>query len=109
MIFGVPEDGGSTYINEETQRFFKTWGVKHRKSSAYFPHSNARVETMKRFLRDNTGFNGTLNTDKFARALMQYRKTLLQEVGLSPAQILFGRQLLQERVLSERSGGSQES
>ena len=100
-IFGVPEecasDGGSTYISEETQKFFKTWGVKHRKSSAYFPHSNTRAEigvkSMKRLLRDNTGPKGTLNTDKFARAVMQYRNTPLQGVGLSPAQILFGREL----------------
>ena len=34
-----------------------------------------------------------MDVDKFARALLQYRNTPLQGVGLSPAQILFGREI----------------
>ena len=101
LIFGVPEecasDGGSTYVSGATEEFFKAWGVKPRVSSRAFPHSNARAElgvkTCKRLIRENTGPKGTLDTDKFGRALLQYRNTPLQGVGLSPAQILFGREL----------------
>ena len=61
--FGVPEelasDGGSTYTSNRTQEFMRTWGVKHRLSSAYTPHGNLRTEvgvkSMKRLLQGNLG------------------------------------------------------
>lgn len=99
--FGVPvemaSDGGPQYMSSATQQFLKAWGVRHRVSSVAFPHSNNRAElgvkTAKRLIRDNTGGRGELNNDRFARALAQYRNTPDQDVGLSPAQILFGRHL----------------
>jgi hypothetical protein len=84
-------------MSETTQQFLKTWGIRHRVSSVAFPHSNCRAElavkTAKRLIRDNVGPQGSLDTDKFARALMQYRNTPLQGINLSPAQILLGRSI----------------
>ena len=48
---------------------------------------------MKRLLADNTCPRGTLNTDKFATALLMYRNTPIRDLGLSPAQVLFARRL----------------
>ena len=101
MIFGVPEelssDGQSTYTSQVTRDFLKAWGVKHRLSSSYFPHSNTRAElgvkAMKRLVRGNTGSNGELDNNTFGRALLMYRNTPMQEVGLSPGQIVLGREL----------------
>ena len=66
-------------MSESTQQFLKTWGIRHRVSSVAFPHSNCRAEvavkTAKRLIRDNAGPQGSLDTDRFARALMQYRNT----------------------------------
>ena len=39
------------------------------------------------------GIKGSLNTDKFMRAVMQYRNTPIPDLRLSPAQIVFGRQI----------------
>ena len=47
----------------------------------------------KRILLDNVGPRGDLNNDKVARALLQHRNTPLQDIGLSPAQLLYGRTL----------------
>ena len=51
------------------------------------------MKTAKRLLRENLAPNGDLNIDSAARALLQYRNTQLQEIGLSPAQLLYSRRL----------------
>ena len=51
------------------------------------------VKSGKRLLRDNVGPSGELGTDKFLRAMMQYRNTPNSETRLSPAQVVFGRQI----------------
>ena len=80
-------------MSEAVQNCF----FKHKLSSAYFPHSNSRAElavkTGKRLLRDNISVHGSLNTDRVMRALMQYRNTPLPDLRLSPAQIIYNRQL----------------
>merc|ERR1712030_130420 len=85
--FNIPEeiatDGGPQLTSDVFQKGLKTWGVRHRLSAAYNPHSNCRAElpvkTGKRLLRDNVGPGGTLNTDRFMRAVMQFRNTPMQD------------------------------
>ena len=71
-------------------------GCTHRVSSARYPQSNGRAElsikTAKRLIYDNTK-HGSLDTDSFVRALLQHRNTPLQEIGHSPAELLYGRPL----------------
>ena len=66
-------------------------------SSAYFPHSNSRAEigvkTIKRLIMDNTGPCGTLDVDKFQRAILNYRNTPDRDTGLSPSMCVFGRSI----------------
>ena len=93
----VTSDGGPQFTSKITQSFFKDWGVTHRVSSTYFPHSNQHAEqgvkSAKRMLRDNICTDGSLNTDKFLRALLLHRNTPDRDTGLSPAQIIFGRSI----------------
>ena len=99
--FGVPKelssDGGPEFSADITREFFKSWGVSHRTSSAYHPQSNGRAEvsvkSAKRLLRANVGPMGTLDTDKFLRAMLQLRNTPDPDCGVSPAEIVFGRTL----------------
>ena len=98
---GVPlqisSDDGPEFVSNATQTFFRRWGVKHRLSSAYNPQSNGRAEvavkSAKRLLRFNTGPSGSLDTDRFLRAMLQLRNTLDRDCELSPAQIVIGRPL----------------
>ena len=97
--FGIAEqvtsDNGSQYTSHKTQKFFNDWSISHRTSSSYFPHSNQRAEqgvkSAKRMIRDNIAPDGSLNTDRFLRALLLHRNTPDRDTGLSPAQVIFGR------------------
>ena len=98
-VFGVAEelctDGASVYTSQEMQQFCEQWGVRQRISSAYNASSNKRAEigvkSAKRLIRENTANNGSLETDKFARALLSHRNTPDPESQVSPAQIVYGR------------------
>ena len=97
--FGVPEelssDGGPEFSAAATADFLRQWGVRHRVSSAYFPQSNGRAEvavkTAKRLLASSTDPTGSLDNDRFLRAMLQLRNTPDPDCQISPAQIVFGR------------------
>ena len=98
-IYGAPQeqtsDAGPPFQSHEYQQFLKDWGIKQRLSSAYYPQSNGRAElavkTAKRILLDNTNSAGQLQNDQTACAFMMHRNTPIQDVGISPAMMLFGR------------------
>ena len=99
--FGVPDelasDGGPEFVASHTKNFLQLWGIRHRISSVAFPQSNGRAEvavkSAKRLLLSNTGPTGSLDHDRFLRAMLQLRNTPDRDCNLSPAQIIFGRPL----------------
>ena len=101
IAYGAAEefcsDGGPQFSSTSFDDFLKFWGVHHRKSSVSYPQSNGRAElgvkSMKRLIEENSAPDGSLNTNKFAAAMLQYRNTPIPDLELSPAQLLLHRQL----------------
>ena len=99
--FGIPEtltsDGGPQYTAAETKEFLRRLGVRHKISSVGFPHSNQKAErsvgAAKRLLRDSVRPSGDIDTVSLVRGLLQLCNTPDQDRGLSPAQLLLGRNL----------------
>jgi len=93
----LSSDQGPEFMADKTQDFLLRWGIKHRVSAAYNPQSNGRAElavkSTKQLLERNIGPDGKLDTDNFLRALLIKRNTPDAECKLSPAQIIFGRNL----------------
>ena len=100
-IFGVMDeiatDGATVYMSAEVQEFLDKFGVCHRVSSAYNPHSNQRAEgavkAAKRLIRDNVGRGGTLDTDRFLAAMLMHRNTPEADTGMSSSEVVFGRKI----------------
>ena len=86
-------DGSPVYVAFSTQQFFEIWGVRHRLTSAYHPHSNLRAETavktVKTLIANNISPSGSLDTNAFLAAMLNYRNTPDRDTRMSPAQILF--------------------
>ena len=95
---GVPvllrTDGGPQFTSGTVRRFLQQWGVRHEISSPGYPRSNGHAESavksVKRLVLTTAA--GGLDSDKFARALLELRNTPRAD-GRSPAQILFGHPL----------------
>ena len=99
--FGVPEqlssDGGPPFESSDFKTFLASWNITHRLSSAYFAQSNGRAEsavkTMKRILTSNITQSGSLDTRSVTKALFLHRNTPAPDMGVSPAELLFGRNI----------------
>ena len=99
--FGIPEtltsDGGPEYKSEKTGEFLRKLGIKHRMTSVGFPHANQKAErsvgAAKRLLRDVIKPSGEIDSVALIKGLLQLRNTPDQDTGLSPAQMLLGREL----------------
>ena len=97
VMSDIASDGGSEYTSNEFREMCKVYGIYQRISSVSFPHSNQKAEgcvkLCKRIIRDNIGPSGNLNTDAFLATLLNFRNTPDRDTHLSPAQVIFGRQI----------------
>ena len=77
--------------------FLTRYGISHRVSSSYYARANkcaeVAVKSGKRLILDNISPNGSLNTDRVARALLIHHNQTDPVSGLSPAEVIFGRHL----------------
>ena len=90
--FGIPEivvsDNGPQYSSQEFADFSKSYRFGHTTSSPHYPQSNGQAErtvkTVKKLLKDS---------NDPCLSLLSYRATPLPWCGISPAELLMGRQI----------------
>ncbi len=89
---GIPRllvtDNGPCYSSREFRQFVKDWEFEHVTSSPKYPRSNGMAEryvgTVKSLLKKAT--------DPYL-SMLEFRTTPIDDLGLSPAQLLMGRRL----------------
>ena len=92
--YGIPEiivsDKGPEFSGREFAEFAKQYGFKHVTLSPRYPQCNGfaerAVQTAENILK-----KAKLEGKDFQLGLLAYRNTPIEEIGLSPAQMLMGR------------------
>lgn len=95
---GLPEtvvsDNGPAFTSEEFGKFMKVNGISHVRTSPYHPASNGLaervVQTFKTALKRMSG--GSIES-KVSKFLFRYRVTPHSTTGVTPAELMFNRQL----------------
>jgi len=96
--FGIPDtivtDNGTCFTSSEFEDFALQNGIKHWKSAPYHPSSNGLAEKAVQIVKQGLKKmkEGTV-TERLARLLFSYRITPHTTTGVSPAQLLMGRDL----------------
>ena len=95
MQFGIPEevstDGGPEFTSGEMAELLQDFGIRHRVSSVYHPHSNLRAELgVKRLLRENVDSDNGINNSCMTATLLTFKNTQDHDTRMSPAEYVFG-------------------
>ena len=95
--FGIPEsivtDNGTCFTSTEFESFLQRNGIKHHKSAPYHPASNGLAERAVQIVKKGLKKirKGSVN-ERLAQILMSYRLTPQSTTGVSPAELLLGKQ-----------------
>ena len=99
--FGLPQvitsDRGSQFTSEVWNQLLRTWGIKHALTTAYHPEANGMVERLHRRLKE--ALMALCEEDRnlwfwrLPMALLTLRTTIKQDLGASPADLVFGEGL----------------
>ena len=109
--FSVPvkifSDGGPQYLSEKFKNYCFRWGIQHITSSPHFPRSNGvaenAVKQMKKIIRGTfVHSQNRVNNEDFSAGIMLFRNTPCYPLQISPAEILFGRQIRDTLPISRR-------
>ena len=91
----ITTDGGPQMMSGVFQKWMKELDIAHRPSNMCLHHDRAdtAIRSSKKILKDCVSRAGSIDNDKFMKAILQNRNTPHQDCKRSPAQMVFGRTL----------------
>ena len=97
-VHGLPEvivsDNGSPFTSSEFHEFTQKNGIRHVRTSPYHPASNGQAERAVQVLKEALKKSSSNSMEvQLARFLFKYRITPHTTTGVSPSEMLMGRQL----------------
>ena len=95
---GLPEvivsDNGTAFTSTEFQEFVRRNGIRHIRTAPYHPSSNGQVERAVQTFKDSMKRTSTESLEtRVSRFLFHYHITPHSTTGITPAQLLMGREL----------------
>ncbi|MES9882797.1 MAG: RNase H-like domain-containing protein [Sedimenticola sp.] len=100
-LLGIPReivtDNAQNFVSEEFTQFLNENGIKHSRVLPYWPRANGLVERFNKSLNKSIRasvlqkLNWRVEMDKF---LLQYRATPHCTTNISPAELLYNRQIV---------------
>lgn len=93
--FGIPttivSDGGPQFTSMEFRKFTEGWGISHITSSPNHQRANGKAESAVKVAKHLMMKCERAGSDQYI-ALMEQRNTPRQDTGMSPNEMMFGRQ-----------------
>lgn len=96
LPFELVSDNASQFTSYEFQEFLNEHGIKHVKSSPYYPQANGAIERFHRVLKGfvQDAYHSHQNWARYVSdCLSVYRATKHATTGKSPSLLLHGREL----------------
>ena len=96
--FGLPDtvvtDNGSSFVSQEFEDFLKRNGIHHYTSAPYHPATNGQAERAVQIIKNGLKrvTQGTMSK-RLSTILFTYRVSPHATTNLSPAELMFGRNL----------------
>ena len=92
--YGIPvqivTDSGSQFLSRQFKDFTRNWGIGHATSSPEHHKSNGKAEAAVKIAKMMMRKALLDGTDQY-EALLELRNTPRQDTGVSPAEMMFGR------------------
>ena len=96
LPLSMKTDNGPQFVSEEFEVYLKDNNIEHRTLTPLWPHANGEIERQNRSLlkamrvAHSEGRDWRKELQKF---LLGYRSTPYTTTGVSPAKLLFGREI----------------
>ncbi|GKE70250.1 reverse transcriptase domain-containing protein, partial [Tanacetum coccineum] len=91
----IISDRGTHFCNDQFAKVMVKYGVTHRLSTAYHPHTSGQVEVsnrgLKRILERTVGENRASWSDKLDGALWAFRIAYKTPIGCTPYKLVYGK------------------